>query len=224
MGLQMKHKLELHAHTANVSRCAHVRARDMVLHYIDAGYSGLVVTDHFNRELREFIGSDWSTFVHTYLSGYREALDAAGDRLSVYLGMEIRFNENMNDYLVYGFDEDFLFENENLFDLTLKEFRHRYVHGPIRIAQAHPFRTNSTVTEPDLLDGIEVYNGNPRANSRNHFACVWAAYYRKAFLSGSDHHEIEDTARGGILVDRVPRSSSELSDILFLSQNEWIES
>ena len=41
-------KVELHFHTDESSRCGKVPAKDGVRMYIEQGYAGLAVTDHFS--------------------------------------------------------------------------------------------------------------------------------------------------------------------------------
>ena len=40
-------KLEMHAHDCEVSQCAVITAKDLVDGYKDAGYDGIVITNHF---------------------------------------------------------------------------------------------------------------------------------------------------------------------------------
>ena len=75
--------------------------------------------------------------------------------------------------------------------------------------QAHPFR-NGTAVEPDLLDGIEVQNGNPRHDSRNDLAEAYAATHGLLAVGGSDAHRSEDIGRGGITLPERPGSMAEL--------------
>ena len=81
--------------------------------------------------------------------------------LNVILGLEIRFIDGPEDYLIYGVNEEFLIENPELYNLNLMEFRNMVKDKGMLIYQAHPFRPGLVVQEPKLLDGIEVYNGNP---------------------------------------------------------------
>lgn len=65
--------------------------------------------------------------------------------------------------------------------------------------QAHPFRNGLKIVDPKHLDGIETYNGNPRHDSRNEIAKAWAQKFGMLETSGSDFHEREDFARGGVI-------------------------
>lgn len=196
------YKYETHCHTVETSSCGRVKAKEAVRIYKTAGYTGIVITDHYYNgffEMHPF--SSWNKKIDLFLSGYKNALKE-GQRLGmdVLLGMEIRFTENANDYLVYGFEEAFLRENEKLYALGLKSFREFTADMGIIIIQAHPFRPCMVPAPPSLIDGVETYNGNPRHNSSNQQALQYALDNKLKMLSGSDFHQPQDAARGGIIV------------------------
>lgn len=196
------YKYETHFHTAETSPCGRVKAKEAVRIYHNAGYTGIVVTDHyFNGFFEMHPFSRWNKKINLYLAGYKNALKE-GQRLGmdILLGMEMRFTENANDYLVYGFDEAFLREHERLYTLGLKAFRELTADKGIIIIQAHPFRPQMIPADPSLIDGVETCNGNPRHNSSNHLAVQYACDNKLKMLSGSDFHQPQDAARGGIIV------------------------
>lgn len=211
---------ELHCHTSEVSICGKVAAKDVVENYIGAGYSGIVITDHFNRHTFHSRPEDMAEY---YLSGYRAAKAAAGNRLTVILGMELTFYENDNDYLVYGMTEDFIRQYPNMMELGLERFCALAHENGMVIFQAHPFRNRMTVMPPGLLDGVEVYNGNPRHDSRNDIARMWAEKYEKKMSSGSDYHQSEDLARGGIAVKEPLFDAADIVRVLMNGEAELIE-
>lgn len=191
---------ETHAHTAEVSPCSQVPAAQLVEAHIQAGYAGVVITDHFTPHIctpRE--GENWEMAVHRWLTGYRAAKAAAGNRLTVLLGMEMGISGN--DYLVYGVTEEFLLKHEELLSLDIGAFHKLANQYGMPVYQAHPFRNHMRIVAPEHLDGIEVYNGNPRHHSRNDIAAAWAKKYGLKAISGSDYHELGDLARGGICTD-----------------------
>ena len=101
---------ELHAHTSDTSRCGGVCATDLVALYKQAGASTVVMTDHLSPSTFEAYKStdlSWAEKTDIFLQGYRNAKAAAGDELTVLLGMELRFDRkgDNNDYLVYGLTE-----------------------------------------------------------------------------------------------------------------------
>ncbi len=207
---------DTHVHTAETSPCGKVSALKLVQMYKIAGYHGIVITDHYFDEYFESLNNKtWEDKVDSFLRGYRLARHE-GEKigLNVLLGMEIRFVENLNDYLVYGFDEEFLKGNKELYKLNLKTFKRLSEDNGLLVFQAHPFRFWVTPANPLFLDGVEVYNGNPRHDSRNHLAQVFAGENNLLEISGSDFHQKEDIKRGGIILSDAPSTSRELSELM----------
>ena len=214
----MQYRTELHCHTSEVSCCAHVPAEQVVEEYIRAGYQTVVITDHLNGATESRFQTDsWETFTEQYLAGYHAAKRAAKGRLHVLLGMELTFNENANDYLVFGMTEEFIRSHAHMRQLGLAKFGRLARREGLLVYQAHPFRNTMTVMDPALLDGIEVYNANVRHDSRNAIAMQWADSYGLLRSSGSDYHQPEDVGRGGIVTDEV---ISDNKTLLRMLQNQ----
>lgn len=207
----MKYMYETHFHTSDVSTCANISAEEAVQLYKNAGYSGVVVTDHFSLECfeKKYTGETWAEKIDYFLRGYRSAQKHATDTFSVMLGIELRFPENDNDYLVYGVDEKFLYEHEEIISMTAKQFKKVAEKNQLTFIQAHPFRIDSNITNPRYIDGIEIYNGNKRHDSSNNMAKMWAKKHGFITTSGSDFHEYEDLARGGVSLDRFVQDVKE---------------
>ncbi len=209
----MNYLYETHFHTMEVSRCGEVSAKDGVAAYKAAGYSGIVVTDHIAMDYFKNVypGKNWQEKVEYYLNGYRQAKKYADENFAVILGMEIRFdNDNGNDYLVFGLDEEFFYKNEWFFDTSVKKFKRVCEENNLTIIQAHPFRINSVLTNPRYIDGVEVFNGNRRHDSSNNMAELWAKKHSFIATSGSDFHEPEDLARGGIYLSEFVTDAKQL--------------
>ena len=217
------YKYDIHVHTKETSPCGKVEAVDVVKLYKSSGYTGIVITDHYYKDFFDkspCIG--WNGKIDDYLKGYKKALrEGTIIGLHVLLGMEIKFNDNPNDYLVYGIDEDFLKNNPELYNLDLKEFKDVLSGTNTLIYQAHPFRKGQYVKEPELLDGIEVYNGNPRHDSHNEQAYNYAIKKHLKYISGSDFHQVCDIAKGGIIVNDYITTINEL--IMVLNKNNTID-
>lgn len=214
------YKYDTHVHTAEVSRCGRIDAVRLVELFKGAGYDGIVITDHYYRDFFEQLDKDtWQEKADVFLAGYRMALEAGRrEGLQVLLGMEIRFDNSFNDYLVYGLSEAFIKKNPELYKLGLKKFKALARKNNLLVFQAHPFRIGMVVSRPSLLDGVEVYNGNMRHNSNNTLALTYARLNRLLMTSGSDFHEDEDLARGGILFSRHIATEAELVDAFRLKQ------
>ena len=198
----MEYLYEMHAHVKEVSTCSNTEAIKMVECYKDKGYAGIVLTDHMNPSTFRVPGIEhisWDEKVDHFLTGYNIVKKASEGKFNVLLGMEINFHNHPNDYLVYGVTEDFLRRNHNLLDLTPRKFAKLAHENGLLFIQAHPFRRGMKVEDWKILDGYEIFNGNPRHHSSNEMAEIWAkAKNKKIVTSGSDFHEPEDVAIGGI--------------------------
>lgn len=210
------YKLDTHVHTSNVSGCGKVDAQTVVRLYKEMGYHGIVITDHlFDGYFKKLKDLDWTEQINHYLSGYRLACDTGRELgLNVILGLELRFVGDPNDYLVYGIDEAFLKQHEDIYEMGLANFRQLTRNKNILIYQAHPFRQGMIPADPSLIDGIEVFNGNLRHNSRNDLAFEYAKKHGLKMLSGSDFHLPEDLGTGGIVISQNVANLTELIDVL----------
>lgn len=205
---------DTHIHTKEASSCSRVWAEDIVKRYKKLGYNGLIITDHFSASQFKRHGKTYEEQVQTYLSGYRTAKKFEDENFHIILGMELRFLENDNDYLVYGFDEDFVINNDLTQYETPEDFRPVVEANDLIIFQAHPFRIGMTVVDPELLDGVEVYNGHGDHNSSNDIAYKWAQKYSLRMLSGSDFHGNTSMQPGGVYFEEYLTDSKQVAKAL----------
>lgn len=205
-------RFDTHVHTSEVSPCAGVPAREVVRLYKEAGFDGIVVTDHYNAWTLESFGvRSWPLVCDRYLSGYQAAREE-GEHIGLVVlpGLEITFEAvGYADFLVFGLDPEYLYHYPSLFKLDLQRFRELTAALGCLVYQAHPFRPGITLADPSWIDGVEVYNGNPRHQSANHRALEFAQRHRLLESSGSDFHQKEDLARGGVLLPEMPKDPAE---------------
>lgn len=155
---------ETHLHTSQGSACARSSADDMARACREAGYTGIIVTDHF------FYGNTavdrnlpWEEWVEGYCSGY-ELAKKTGDKigLQVFFGWESGYQGT--DFLIYGLDKQWLLEHPEIRDATVEE-QYGLVHraGGL-VIHAHPFREEFYIPRvrlfPDFVDGVEVANAS----------------------------------------------------------------
>ncbi|MCI8726445.1 MAG: PHP domain-containing protein [Hungatella sp.] len=208
--------IELHLHTSESSPCGRVPAKKGMTMYREAGYDGVVVTDHFSRDVHgRKDGRRWEQVVEKFLEGYKKA-KREGEKLGlkVYLGMELRFPHDENDFLVYGLDEGYILAHPWLYERELYQVYREMNQAGIEIFQAHPFRGSCSPADPKCLSGVEILNGNPRHNSHNDMARAWAKEQALTGICGSDFHQAEDLAGAGICVPVLPESEKELAQVL----------
>jgi len=186
---------ETHLHTKEGSACGVSRGREYIRKYLDLGYTGIIITDHFFRGNCQASRSlPWIKWVHEFCRGY-ELTREEGVRLGldVFFGWEETVDGD--DYLVYGLDKEWLLKHPEVSKWTrqeqLKEVR-RY--GGC-VVHAHPYRyankfKRSSVSKK-FIDGVEA------ANSGNNQASDVLAWGRAKELNvcataGSDIHYAED--------------------------------
>lgn len=215
----MPYFYETHAHTAEVSRCGRVPAADVVRGYVAAAYNGIVITDHFSRATFEKLGDcSWDEKVDFFLRGYRIACETAAAEapdFHVLLGLELRLDcDEDNDFLIFGADEDFLRRSEGLLQMSFEQMAQHMHDNGLLLVQAHPFRRHMCIVDWDLLDGMEVYNGNPNHESNNPVADLWTDRHHLIKTSGSDYHGQWGKHLGGIRTDTPICDSRQFADIL----------
>lgn len=237
MNTQNKYKTELHCHSVDVSNCADASVEYIVERYVEAGYTTLILANHFSRHTfggnkgkytrfleENGLDDSWSSKVRFFLNGYHLLQNAAVGKLNVILGMEYQpFDGTDNDYLVYGLTEELLETSECIMSFSIGEMsEYLHSHG-LLLYQAHPFRNGMTVKNPKYFDGYEVYNGHIFHDSRNRIANEWADLHEKKKISGTDFHESRHIPCGGILTDLPITSTEQLLITLKSEEYELIK-
>lgn len=217
----MKFKTELHCHSARVSACGTMTDEELLEKYIADGYTTVVLTNHLSRftfgadkKAPYRGGEDWQEKLDHYFAGIEALRKAASGRIHVLWGTEICLNGTRSDYLVHGLDKDFYRAHPDLLDIDVKTLSARVREAGGLFYQAHPFRNHISVTPPELLDGIEVYNGHPGHDSRNDIAAAWAEKFSLRAICGSDLHHLEHNPNTAILTDEPITSQQQLLEIL----------
>lgn len=190
---------ETHCHTGEISQCAKVPAKEIPKLYRDAGYGAIIVTDHYNVWTLEALAKERPKQIESWLRGYR-TVEEESNRigLKVFLGMELALTSGPEDYLIYGVTESFLFRYPQLAEYGLGRAARIIRDEGMLLYQAHPFRERLRRAPKKYLDGVEVFNGNPRHDSHNDRALRYAEDNALLSVSGSDFHQYEDVGRGGI--------------------------
>ena len=216
-------RFDLHVHTSESSECGRVGARELVDCYRKTGYDGVVITDHcIPRYVKKF--SSVEEMLMKQREGYFNARDY-GDKVGfhVYYGCEFRFSEALQtDFLVYGAEPDYFLERPDLMYAPLVDGLKQMRGDGLLVYQAHPFRNQMQITDPALLDGIEVYNGHVGYDSRNAFAMLWAENEHLNKISGSDFHHLCDKARGGILCGDSVTTYDDLLKVLRTNEYQLV--
>lgn len=211
---------ETHMHTSESSACAHNTGAEMARAYRKAGYTGIIVTDHF------FYGNTavdrrlpWKEWVEQFCLGYEHAKEE-GDKigLQVFFGWEAGYRGT--EFLIYGLDKEWLFAHPEIKEATVEEqFALVHAGGGI-VSHAHPFREESYIPEirlfPEYVDAVEGVNAmhsskvsyahkNPLFNER---ALAYGKEHGLPYTAGSDQHTIGMIGGGMVF----PRKLSDIHD------------
>lgn len=217
---QYPYRIEMHAHTSPCSPCGTVAPDELVNIYLKLGYDAVVITNHFSSGYGIFENSSFSKDENLalYMKDYEDACRAAEKKnIRILLGAELRFSENINDYLLYGADYEALHIAYDYLEEGLESY---YKNGKPQnslLLQAHPFRSGMTQVNPELLDGIETFNMHPGQNSAIGFAVKYANETAFAVTTaGTDFHDYSGHHQGlsALRTSVMPQDSFELADIL----------
>lgn len=207
-------KIELHTHTSEISPCSHLTAEELIDLYAATDYDAVVIANHFSTDVEskfkgegDFAEAFWDLLDHAAEYGRKKGL-------LVLPAMEIRFDCNVNDYLVYGMTREMCCNYRKFFAMTPDEFAEFAEANGILFYQAHPFRNCMTITNPAFLFGIEVQNTHPRHDSRNDIALVWAEKFNLHKIAGSDCHQVCDVGSSAIVTDYCVRTADDLLHVL----------
>lgn len=226
----MPYLYETHVHSSQCSLCGRSSSQEMVHAYRQAGYAGLVLTDHFihgNTSVDRTLpwAERMSCYYQAFLDAKQEALELDFD---VIFGIEHAYGDG-KEMLIYGVELDFLLANPDIPDLTIDELAERVHAAGGVIIQAHPYRDRYYVNmavgpRDDIADGIEVYNA-ANLPGENVQALELAAGKKDCIITcGGDIHCAEDERIGlaGILLPFRVRNSRELADALRLREHKFV--
>lgn len=219
---EYKYKIELHAHTFPASGCSEISPKVLVETYKKLDYDAVTVTNHFVWDKN----ACKEEYIDRFLNDFYETQKHGNDLgLKVYLGAEVRFTENGNDYLVFGVDKKMLEEIYDFLPYGVENLRKNCDMKSSVFIQAHPMRNGMEMIDTDLLDGIEVYNMHPNHNSRVGLAALYAKKENISIITaGSDFHHANQNHEGlaALRVSQLPNDSFELANLI-KEQNYFLE-
>lgn len=218
---QYKYKNELHLHTKPVSICSDFTAEEVIETYDSLGINTIALTNHFFQGYFDRYGKDEA--LQMYIDEYHKLKKCGESRgIFVVLGMEIRFTENINDYLVYGINEDDVYKSGDMLDLGIDEYYRQFKNDKNVIIQAHPFRDEMVRINPNSIDGMETFNLHPRHNNRTALACRYAKENNLLQTGGSDYHN-EGLEYSCITLSKEPITDSYMMAELIKSQDFYLD-
>lgn len=191
---------ETHLHTSECSACAKNTGEEMAKACKEAGYTGIITTDH-NWYGNTCIDKSlpWEEWVEAFFKGYENAKSwGEQNDLQVFFGYESCFRGT--EFLIYGIDKQWMKNHKELKDASIEEQYKLIRNAGGLVIQAHPFRKEAYIPEirlfPEWADGVEGINATHSCHlSTNHNNPKWdeqaIAYSREHKLpvtAGSDVH------------------------------------
>ena len=220
------YRYETHLHTTQASACAVYSAQEQVRSYKEAGYDGIVVTDHFytgntciSRNL------PWGEWVENFCKGYETAKEE-GDRigLSVFFGWEAYYNAT--EFLIYGLDKQWLLQHPDIVTWDIKEQYQRVHADGGFVIHAHPFRIRPYIKEvrlfPEYVDAVEAINIGNGNDSFDRQAMEYAKQHNLPVTGGTDAHGAENI-RSGVAFRKKVRDMNDFIDRIKLGDYELIQ-
>ena len=204
---------ETHLHTCEASACGRSSGADMARACKEAGYTGIIVTDHFvygNTAVDRSL--PWSAWVNAFCRGYEHARDE-GDRigLQVFFGWEACYRGT--EFLINGLSKEWLLAHPEIRDCTIEEQFDLVHRDGGMVVHCHPFREESYIPSvrlfPEYTDAVETVNAThssalSHAHNDPEFdvkARAYALEHDFPQTSGSDIHRI-DLLLGGMAFKR----------------------
>ncbi len=207
---------ELHAHTNVSSLCSIVEPEEYIQFYLDKGYSGIVITDHFyhgntaiNRKL------PWDVFIDEYCESYYRAKREGDKRgLLVLFGFEQKFTDGNDEYIVLGISPEWLKAHPEIRDMKRIPFFNKIHEAGGFVIQAHPYRVCYYISDIrlslDYVDAVEVLNiGHKDEYSRQ--AYEYAENLGLPMTGGGDIHSLQGRETvSGVALEKEITSVEEL--------------
>ena len=217
----MAYLYETHLHTSEGSACGKSGGKEYIKRYLDLGYTGIMVTDHFfgGNTTMEGTGS-YKKMIRNFCRGYENAREEGERRgLDVFFGWEETFDDD--DYLIYGLDMEWLLEHPETTRWTRKEqFDEVRRHGGC-VVQAHPFRQHHYIScihlSPGCVDAVEAANSGNAEQSYDSLAWVYAKKIGLPVTAGSDIHSalnVQNDRVFGIYLEKKMKTIGDYVDAI----------
>ena len=183
-----KYRTELHAHSRPVSKCGKFSPEEVVEIYSAENCQTLTLTNHLTpKHMQDRTADELAKF---YVDDYYKAKEAAKKYgMNLAFGVEIRFINTVNDYLVYGVCPEDVKHIIEYLNTDIKTFYRDFKNDKNVILHAHPFRPDMEPTPLGSVDGIETFNTHPGHNSQIGVATRFAKQHGFIVSGGSDFHE-----------------------------------
>ena len=197
----MCYRYETHLHTCQGSACASATGAEMARVHLDAGYTGIFITDHFfngNTSVAENL--PWKQRVELFCRGYEDAREV-GEKIGLQVFFGFEYNYHGAEFLVYNLDKQWLLQHEDIHLVSPRRALAMMRRDGGFVVQAHPFRERDYIDHfqlfPRDIDAVEAINA-ANAPGENDRAFQFAKMFDLPVTSGSDSHHTHLLYGGGV--------------------------
>jgi len=201
------YRYETHLHTSEASACAIVNGKEQARRYKEAGYAGIIVTDHFfNGNTCIPASLPWEKRVDLFRRGFENAKEE-GERigLSVFFGWEAKYGSQ--EFLIYGLDIAWLKEHPEIMSWSIEEQYRNVNEAGGLVVHAHPFRERPYIKEirlfPEAVHAAEVMNIGNGNKIFDEKATKYAKQHNLIMTAGTDSHGFEEKRSGMMFQHRL---------------------
>ncbi len=217
-------KIETHAHTGG-SWCALCGLEEIFKHYKSFGYGGIVVTNHYSyAEYKSHECESYRDYAKYFFSLIESAIEIGKKYdMKVFYGAEVKLNSDKTEYMLYGFDKNFLLDNANLWEFTQEQlFKIANANG-LFMYQSHPFRQGVKAGNPKFMHGAESFNGHFHHVNNNVPAKAFCEENSLIEMSGTDFHDPGQPVTAGIFIPEDINDNAELVKYIMKGKVKLVE-
>lgn len=210
-------RYELHCHTSEGSGCSQMPAKAAVDFYLEQGYDGIVVSDHFTGKTTVPKDYAWEDRIHYFYENGFSIAKRYGDERGLKVFFAPEWSSAGNDFLLMGLDKDWWLKQTDFFTLTPNQVFDRVHEGGGFVVHAHPFAEAPWIPcirlFPRKEDAVEIYNGG-MSEFGNRMAYEYAKAYGLPMTGGSDTHSVEHKNLCGIETERECFCIEDIIDVI----------
>jgi hypothetical protein len=193
--------------------------------YAKYGCDGIVCTNHFNKYIFEkyLQGNTDDEKLDSFFKQFYALKKLGGHKgIDVLFGLEVALGrdsyehrgENKAEILVYGVTPEEIRElGTKILDFSYEDFYDLSRRYGWLLYQAHPLRRRTKLLDSKYLDGLEVYNGNPRHNNKNDEVMALARERGCLASAGTDYHNYKDPITVMELAEK-PKDEKHLVELI----------
>ena len=221
-------KIETHCHTFGGSICADCPADITVKKYKDAGYNGVVITNHLSDfHFRSYPGNTDRERLDYYFNLYdvmQKKFNSVG--IKTFLGTEVAVKNDQNkniEFILLGFDRDLIYDNKLIYNLSIKELFEFSEKHNLFMYQSHPFRDNVILSNPEYMHGAEAFNGHFHHYNHNDKAEAFCEKNNLIKMSGTDFHHENQPITAGMFIDDEIDNEKALAEFFLNNKGKMLK-